>query len=154
MPREYPCSVRWAAGAGLAAFLLSACATPPRTGVASPEHVPYFRQEGIASWYGPGFHGRKTASGERFNQGDLTCAHRKLPFGTRLKVTNLKNGQELIVTVNDRGPYVKPRILDLSREAAHQLDFLHLGTTRVLVETLPPEGVLDALGTVAEVDTE
>jgi rare lipoprotein A len=95
----------------------------------------YYSREGIASWYGPGFHGRKTASGERFNQRDLTCAHRTLPFGTRLKVTNLANGESLIVTVNDRGPYVGKRIVDLSREAARRLDILGTGTAHVRLET-------------------
>jgi len=77
--------------------------------------------EGIASWYGPYFHGRLTATGEIFNQGDLTAAHPSLPFNTFLKVTNLVNGQSVIVRINDRGPYVGDRSLDLSRQAAHYL---------------------------------
>lgn len=93
-------------------------------------------QEGIASWYGPGFHGRKTASGERFNSKDLTCAHRTLPFGSKLKVTNLANGHEVIVVVNDRGPFVRPRVIDLSRAAAEHLDFLRQGTALVRIEAV------------------
>jgi rare lipoprotein A len=124
----------------LVAVSLGGCAGYPRHvsyPSPSPSHTAStaYSKEGIASWYGPGFHGRKTASGERFNQRDLTCAHRTLPFGTRLKVTNLANGEILIVTVNDRGPFVKNRIVDLSREAARRLDILGTGTARVRLET-------------------
>lgn len=91
-------------------------------------------QEGRASWYGPGFHGRKTASGEKFNQKDLTCAHRSLPFGTQLKVVNLNNDQSVIVRVNDRGPFVKGRIIDLSKSAAREIDLLSTGTAPVRIE--------------------
>lgn len=76
---------------------------------------------GVASWYGPRFHGRKTATGEIFNQHALTAAHPSLPFDTYLRVTNLRNGQSIIVRINDRGPYIKPRSLDLSRAAARCL---------------------------------
>lgn len=135
------------------------CTTHPKPQVAYPSlNLEPFVQEGLASWYGPGFHGRRTASGERFNQRDLTCAHRTLPFGTKLKVTNLRNGQELILTVNDRGPYVRNRIVDVSREAARQLDFLHQGTTRVRVETFPSVEVaspLEAMNLeISEVDPD
>ncbi len=77
---------------------------------------------GVASWYGPYFHGRKTASGERFNQNDLTAAHPTLPFDTYLKVTNKVNGRSVVVRINDRGPYVGSRSLDLSRQAAYCLN--------------------------------
>lgn len=79
------------------------------------------QQVGTASWYGPGFHGKKTASGKRFNQQALTAAHRSLPLGTRAKVTNLRNGKVVMVTINDRGPHSGGRIIDLSRAAARQL---------------------------------
>lgn len=92
-------------------------------------------QVGQASWYGPGFHGRKTASGTRFNQHALTAAHRSLPLGTRARVTNLKNGKKVLVTINDRGPYHGGRIIDLSRAAAKQLAMN--GTARVRVEAIP-----------------
>src|SRR5512132_2529700 len=91
-------------------------------------------QHGIASWYGPGFHGRKTASGERFNQHELTAAHKRLPLGTKATVTNLKNGKTIEVEINDRGPYARGRILDLSRAAADRLGMKNAGTTRVRVE--------------------
>jgi rare lipoprotein A len=91
---------------------------------------------GLASWYGPGFHGRRTASGKRFDMAALTAAHRSLPFGSRVRVTNLTNGRSVIVRINDRGPYVKPRIIDLSRAAARELDFLEDGITRVRIDLL------------------
>lgn len=132
-------SVRGPALLLLASVSVGGCTTyPHHVSYPSPpvEAAPTaYSREGVASWYGPGFHGRKTASGERFNQRDLTCAHRTLPFGTRLKVTNLANGESLIVTVNDRGPYVGRRIVDLSREAARRLDILGTGTARVRLET-------------------
>lgn len=82
---------------------------------------------GLASWYGPYFHGRLTANGETYNQYDLTAAHPSLPFNTYLKVTNLDNGKSVIVRINDRGPYIPPRTLDLSLGAARQLDSEHTG---------------------------
>lgn len=82
---------------------------------------------GIASWYGPGFHGKRTASGERFNQDAMTAAHRTLPFGTIVRVTNQQNNRTVEVRINDRGPFVKGRVIDLSREAARQLDMLVAG---------------------------
>lgn len=98
---------------------------------------PDFVQEGEASWYGPGFHGRKTASGERFDTYEMTAAHKTLPFGTVLKVTNLNNGKTVIVTVNDRGPYVGGRIIDLSKAAKDALDMG--GTAQVRLEVYNPE---------------
>ncbi|HPE73140.1 MAG TPA: septal ring lytic transglycosylase RlpA family protein [Candidatus Competibacter sp.] len=92
------------------------------------------KQVGKASWYGPRFHGKKTASGKRFNQHALTAAHRRLPLGTRVKVTNLKNGKTVKVKINDRGPYHDGRIIDLSRAAAERLSMD--GVTRVSIEVL------------------
>jgi len=93
-------------------------------------------QIGVASWYGPRFHGRRAASGEIFNQHQYTAAHRRLPFGTQVKVTNLDNGKSVLVRINDRGPYVKGRILDLSRAAARELEMTEDGTVRVKLEVL------------------
>ncbi|MDR3191927.1 MAG: septal ring lytic transglycosylase RlpA family protein [Treponema sp.] len=93
-----------------------------------------FRQEGIASWYGTEFDGRPTASGEIFNSSLYTAAHPILPFGTILTVTNQHNGRKVNVRINDRGPFVSARIIDLSRAAAEQLDMLVTGTAPVLVE--------------------
>jgi rare lipoprotein A len=98
----------------------------------------FFRQEGIASWYGPEFDGRPTASGEIFNSTLLTAAHPTLPFGTILNITNTHNNKHVTVRVNDRGPFVSARILDVSRAAAEQLDMLATGTAPVVVESLAP----------------
>lgn len=86
---------------------------------------------GKASWYGPGFHGKRTASGERFDMDAMTAAHRTLPFGTLLEVLNLENGRRAVVRVNDRGPFAKARVLDLSREAARRLGVIGPGTALV-----------------------
>ena len=75
-------------------------------------------QRGVASWYGPGFHGRKTASGERFNTHAMTAAHRTLPFGTRVRVTNERTGRSVVVRINDRGPFAHGRVIDLSKASA------------------------------------
>ncbi len=90
-----------------------------------------YKERGTASYYGPGFEGRQTANGERFHSSELTAAHRTLPFGTKLKVKNLSNGEEVIVRINDRGPYIDGRIIDLSQEAARQLKFIQAGHTVV-----------------------
>lgn len=94
-----------------------------------------YEQTGVASWYGQGFHGKKTASGERFNMGALTAAHRTLPLGTIVRVTNLRNNKSVFVRVNDRGPYHGGRILDVSQAAANELGFLGQGSTRIKLET-------------------
>lgn len=94
---------------------------------------PYY-QTGEASYYADAFHGRKTASGEVFDMHQLTAAHRTLPFGTRVIVTNLRNGKQVKVRINDRGPFVKGRIIDLSYEAARQLDMIRSGVTDVAIE--------------------
>lgn len=91
---------------------------------------------GYASWYGPGFHGRRTASGEIFNMYDYTAAHRSLPFGTRVRVTNLKNGKSVVVRINDRGPAKKDRIIDLSYQAAKKIDMIRDGIVKVRVEVI------------------
>ena len=91
----------------------------------------------MASWYGPGFHGRETTSGELFNQHALTAAHRTLPLGTQAKVTDLETGQSVQVTINDRGPYVPGRHLDLSRAAAALIGLLKKGVAQVKIEAKP-----------------
>lgn len=90
---------------------------------------------GIASFYGKGdgFHGRKTANGERYDRYSMTAAHRTLPFGTKVRVTNLRNGKSVIVRINNRGPFVRGRIIDVSYAAAQQLGFAGQGITRVSV---------------------
>ncbi|MEJ2004951.1 MAG: septal ring lytic transglycosylase RlpA family protein [Cyclobacteriaceae bacterium] len=100
--------------------------------------TPVFAQSarGKASYYADKFEGRPTASGEKYRRNKFTAAHRKLPFGTIIRVTNLENQREVIVTVNDRGPFVKGRIIDLSRAAAESLDFIMQGTADVEVEVI------------------
>jgi rare lipoprotein A len=83
--------------------------------------------KGVASWYGPGFHGKKTANGERFNTHDLTAAHKTLPFGTRLRVTDRRTGRHVLVVVNDRGPFTPGRVIDLSLAAAKSLGMIQRG---------------------------
>lgn len=87
--------------------------------------------QGEASWYGPGFHGKQTANGETYNQNDLTAAHRTLPFDTRVRVLNMTNGKHVDVRINDRGPYARGRIIDLSKEAARKIDMLDSGIAPV-----------------------
>lgn len=88
-------------------------------------------EEGVASWYGPNFHGKLTANGETYNMNEMTAAHRSLPFNTVVQVENLDNGKNVVVRINDRGPYAHNRIIDLSRRAARQIDMEDAGTARV-----------------------
>src|SRR5712691_1897404 len=104
----------------------------------APAGPPTIIQIGTASWYGPGFHGHGTASGETFNQHALTAAHRTLPLGTEATVTNLATGQSVMVKINDRGPYVKGRHLDLSRAAAKQIGLTKQGVAKVKIEAKTP----------------
>lgn len=92
--------------------------------------------EGKASYYANQFHGKKTANGETFDMNELTAAHPSLPFGTRVRVTNLRNGRDVIVRINDRGPFVKGRIIDLSAEAAKEIGLFRAGTAQVRVEAI------------------
>ncbi|MEK0084012.1 septal ring lytic transglycosylase RlpA family protein [Benzoatithermus flavus] len=108
-------------------------AARPETGQAA------FAQVGVASWYGPGFHGRRTASGEPFDQDDLTAAHRDLPLGSEVTVTNLENGRSIVVQINDRGPYVKGRVIDLSKAAARRLGIIEEGVAKVRIEATPQQ---------------
>ncbi len=93
-------------------------------------------ETGSASWYGPGFQARRTASGEPFDQNALTAAHRSLPLGTRVRVTNLENGRSVDLRINDRGPFVRGRTLDMSYRAAKSLRIVGRGATPVRVEVL------------------
>lgn len=106
--------------------------SPPSPGVTRREQLPRsYLGEGLASFYGPGLHGRPTASGERFNQNELTAAHRKERFGSCVRVVNMENGRSVQVRVNDRGPYVDGRIIDVSKAAASKLGMLDKGVVRV-----------------------
>jgi rare lipoprotein A len=142
----------------LALALVSACASTHRgSGVAqrgiykigapySIDGITYYPQEefqhvetGVASWYGPGFHGKSTANGERYDQQEHTAAHRTLQMPSVVRVTNLDNGLSTVVRVNDRGPYARNRVLDVSRAAAQELDMMKSGTARVRIEQLTTE---------------
>ncbi|MCC2676107.1 MAG: hypothetical protein K0R58_3054 [Ramlibacter sp.] len=120
---------------------LAGCSTPPQREAAQPERAATPEPpsaasslgSGRASWYGQRFHGRRTASGERFDMNDLTAAHRTLPFGTLVRVRNTANGREVVVRINDRGPWIPGRIIDLSRAAAAALDLLQSGGAHVLL---------------------
>lgn len=91
---------------------------------------------GSASWYGPRFHGKKTSSGEEYNKNDLTAAHRTLPFNTKVLVTNLKNNKQIVVRINDRGPFIDSRIIDLSEKAAHMIDSKTDGIALIKLQVL------------------
>jgi rare lipoprotein A len=115
----------WKAFLGVAVLLLLSCSK-------EPTHT----LQGIASWYGHAHHGRITASGRRFSMYEFTAAHRTLPLGTRLRVTNLSNGRAVIVTITDRGPFVSGRVIDLSFAAAQEIGMLGRGTAPVHLEIL------------------
>lgn len=121
-------------------------APPPK--VTKREQMPRtFLGEGLASFYGPGLHGRPTASGERFNQNALTAAHRKERFGACLRVVNMENGRSVDVRINDRGPFVEGRIIDVSKAAAQKLGMLDKGVVRVRLyrcEKAPVSAILRA----------
>jgi rare lipoprotein A len=95
-----------------------------------------YREKGVASWYGKDFHGKTTANGERYNMYGDTAAHKILPFGTKVKVTNTRNGRSIVVRINDRGPFVANRIIDLTHTGAKALDMLAAGTAPVLLEAV------------------
>jgi rare lipoprotein A len=118
----------------LAAGVLTILAFTPLNSVASSDRSNSL--QGTASYYGGKFHGRKTASGERFNQNGLTAAHKTLPLGTKVRVTNIRNGESVDVKINDRGPYHGGRIIDLSKGAARELGMLGAGTAKVKVEVI------------------
>ncbi|MGE0747754.1 MAG: septal ring lytic transglycosylase RlpA family protein [Rhodospirillales bacterium] len=136
-----------AAAVALAA-LAAGCMAPPEpvqpvalaVPAPPPEPPKPKGQVGTASWYGPGFTGKKTANGEIFDDAQMTAAHKTLPFDTDVKVTNLETGKSVRVRINDRGPHVKGRLIDLSRKAAEALDITDDGVARVRVEEVGASG--------------
>ena len=128
---------------------LAGCATKPLIINSETKPVEVFAPEavsveyGIASYYAGRWIGRLTANGERYRAGDITAAHKKLPFNTRVRVTNLRNGKSVIVRINNRGPYIRGRIIDLSLVAAKRIDMIKNGIVRVKVEVLRPIPVMD-----------
>ena len=121
-------TLRLAALAG-AALVAWSCASPAPKPLASVDKG--WTQKGIASWYGPKFHGRRTANGEVYDMNAVSAAHKSLPFETHVRVDNLDNGQSMVVRINDRGPFIKGRIIDLSLGAARQIDMVQAGVAEV-----------------------
>ena len=120
------------------ALWLGGCATRapdgPDSGVPdAPESGARAIERGVASWYGEPFHGRRTASGEVFNMNELTAAHKTLPFGTRVRVRHAATGREVVVRINDRGPFTPGRVIDLSRAAAASIGLIQSGTAPVVL---------------------
>lgn len=115
--------------------LVAGCARQPSVG-RRMSHPKVHTEKGLASWYGGKFHGRRTASGARFNTHALTAAHRTLPFGTRVEVTNLSNKKRVEVVINDRGPFARRRVIDVSHAAARQLDMIRSGVAPVRLEVV------------------
>ena len=116
---------------------------PPRPALLAGEYAREY-QRGGASWYGPGFHGRRTASGERYDMHGFTAAHRTLPFGTWVRVHSLVNGREVDVRITDRGPFIRSRVIDVSRGAAEVLGMLGLGFKEVVI-LLPESTVVEVV---------
>ena len=149
---------------GLFSFTVYACleTTTPSTQTSPRKTRPYkvfgkwyhpvddahgFRQRGIASWYGKDFHGKKTSNGEIYNMHAMTAAHKTLPFGTMVQVHNLENDRNIIVRINDRGPFVRSRIIDLSHEAARRIDMIRNGTASVQIRAIgTDEAYFESLG--------
>ena len=107
----------------------------------TPRETFTLTETGTASWYGPGFHGKSTANGERYDQSDRTAAHRTLQMPAIVRVTNLENGRSTVVRVNDRGPFARARVIDLSRTAAEEIDMIGKGTARVRIDQLQAESL-------------
>ena len=117
------------------------CSLPPLSAWHPPSRSGgHYAETGTASWYGPGFIGNRTSSGEVYDIRQMTAAHPTLPLGTRVMVTNLENGRSVEVRVNDRGPFFKSRIIDLSRAAGHEIGLIGPGTAQVRVESIDDEG--------------
>jgi rare lipoprotein A len=138
----YGCSDDAASAAPALRSTLAEPASAPASAATAPASAPAtqeaeFLQEGSASYYADKFHGKKTASGERYDKRAFTCAHRRLPFGTLVKVEHVKTGKSVVVRVNDRGPFGKG-VIDLSRAAAEQIGMIAEGRAKVRVSVLPP----------------
>ena len=139
----------------VAVLIVAGCSTAPTTPTQTPgkpkpyrvagkwyqpvSHAKGFQQRGIASWYGKKFHGKKTSNGEIYNMYAMTAAHKTLPLGTHVNVRNLDNDTEVTVRINDRGPFVQGRIIDLSYTAAKKIDITTSGTARVVIVALEPD---------------
>lgn len=132
-PRGYVNVFIGLCGIALLHMALVGCGTTP-----GQRRVDGYQAAGLASYYAPKFHGRKTASGERYDKHELTAAHRRLPFGTIVHVVNLRNGKSVDVRINDRGPFIRGRIIDLSYAAAKQVGMLRDGVVKVSITAAVP----------------
>lgn len=128
----WPRALAWLL-AGLVLIPQTACGSAPKPGGKVDRG---YNESGLASYYGNEFHGRKTANGERFDQTRLTAAHKQLPFGTQVRVTNTDNGRSVVVRINDRGPFAKGRIIDLSRSAFTTIASANAGVVPVRIVVL------------------
>jgi rare lipoprotein A len=126
-------------------LLVTAVSCAPRA-YRPPSKEVVYREKGVASWYGPKFHGRKTSSGERFNMYAMTAAHRTLPLGSIVRVTHIGNGKKVVLKINDRGPFVEGRIIDLSYGAARTLGMVKEGVARVTVEAFAGQSGIPSIG--------
>ena len=126
-------------------IVMYGCAVPPAKVRVTPPPEGRLSQVGIASWYGPGFHGKATTSGAIYNQYEFTAAHQTLPLGTRVMVTNLETGSATEVTINDRGPFAKNRVIDLSYSAAEAINMIGPGTALVRVDIIDSPRPLQAI---------
>lgn len=139
------------ASAGQTAFNEPFATTSRTTEVANSDGAPSNDEDivevafdrGVASWYGPGFHGRMTANGETYDQEELTAAHKSLPFNTLVRVENIRNGKSVVVRINDRGPYVGNRIIDLSHKAARNIEMVGTGIAEVRLTIINPDPEYD-----------
>jgi len=157
---SHPLAPLRATGAVVSILMLAACGATPKPGggsadgrssykvggtyviagkVYTPDENYRYTESGMASWYGPGFHGKRTANGEAYDQQAMTAAHRTLPMPSVVRVTNLDNGNTVVLRVNDRGPFAHNRIIDVSRAAAERLDMVRSGVASVRVEILADE---------------
>jgi len=153
------CKTRFVVVPLVSCLLLSACSALPKGELSLDLGI---KDRGVASWYGKEFHGKLAANGEVFDMTAYTAAHRKLPLGSLVRVINLSNGKSVQVRINDRGPYVTGRMLDLSQAAARELGMLEAGTSAVQIEVignhlpvthLPSSGILSVAGQLLNTNT-
>ena len=132
---DWPLAWRWHSALALASLLMLLAIGCTSTG-GSRRGKKGYTERGLASWYGPGFHGKQAANGETYDMNAMTAAHRTLPFDTMVEVRNRDNGQRVQVRINDRGPFVRGRIIDLSHEAARRLEMIGPGVARVEIRVV------------------
>src|SRR5512147_755537 len=128
--------------------LIHGCASAPPPVTRFPGYPIGFVEQGMASWYGPGFHGNKTANGERYDMHQMTAAHRTLPFGSIAVIRSINTGRQVTVRINDRGPFARGRVLDLSLAGARGLGMTGVGTDKIELRVVGYQGRADDMGTL------